>query len=281
MKRLFFLFAFIFIGFGAFGYADNYHTYTPNNQLFIVFEHKKNTFYTDTIPKKKRMNNWYFGEGIGPDFGVNHIMFKDDLISEIPYAGLGVYFLLPLEIIQPNGIYYQRIYFEGGLSSPIRSYRNSPDFSPAKGYRVFNMGFYIDFNYLFRLVKSHHYMGVHYDMNIYTHSVDSDLSSSNVSTSVGLAYIHYNKIFGIPTRLNVTLPILVHQPLIMVAPQVKPFVILNNHFNPSVDIAFFLPIKCGRDNDFILSYTLNYMNINREFSTYHHMKNSINLGFLF
>jgi len=287
MKRLFFLFVFIFIGFGAFGHIhNNSHFCAPNSQLFSLSEYSSRALYADTIPKKKRVDEWYIKDspyGIlryAFDFGGNHTMFKDDFMSDITFGGFGYNGSFSVEMTESSFAFSSNLYLQITPAQPTKSYRNIIAPSELLDYDALYFNFYLNMDILFRLAKTSHYIGSHMSINAYGGNNYYLPPIERYSMSIGFAHTYYSRIFGIPTQINTTLPILIGKISSDEVPNVSsPFFI--DFFNPIVDVMWFFNSKFNENIDFRLSYTFNYINVGRKFSTYRNVTNSISVGVLY
>jgi len=243
--------------------------------------------YADTIPKRKRVDEWYIKDspdGIlryAFDFGGNHTMFKDDFMSDITFGGFGYNGSFTVEMTESSLAGSSGFSLQITPAQPTKSYRDVIAPSELLDYDAlyFNSYLYVDF--LFRLAKTPHYIGSHMNINAYGGNNYDLPPMESFSMSIGFAHTYYNRIFGIPTQINTTLPILImgNTSTDDVPNVSSPF--FTDFFNPIVDVMWFFNSKFNENIDFRLSYTFNYINVGRKFSTYRNVTNAISVGILY
>jgi len=214
--------------------------------------------------------------------GFNQIFIKDNLISSHAYGGYG--FNTSLFIENTN---YERPRMSLGAELIYQQLRN--DFTRGgilHGNLPISHLSYLEFNlpfeYNFRLAESPHYLG--FRLNYSYMQIGLSYTNSSFSTpisdgylSAGAAYFYRSKVFGIPIRANIILPIAA---LGFHSKQYTRFNTLSNYFRPTVQVHLFG--KKAEKGHMRVSYQCRYFNTNRGLDTafrHRHFQNLINVSY--
>jgi len=261
MKRLFFLFAFTFIGLGAFGQADN---------LDLLIEKKK-----PHLKKDWYVSNLYWGKvGLGNNF------LRDRQLSDIPYRGYGFHLGIlnagyTREKVQVSLDFLLDVSFM--LAAPTITPESIPVFSTSSTLVDYN---FLNTDYSFRLAKTGHYIGGHFDIAVNSFSIIPNvIGSTDVFFSTGLVYTNHFNIKNIPIRVNAKLPAIALHHISKeqdIYPKPWQVVGIKNYFAPTISIDFF-PLFLKKDKSFKISYVCSYANFDRKSGEYYQYRNLRNM----
>lgn len=266
MKRLFFLFVFIFIGFGAFGQMDNLQL---DKNIY-------GSLLTDTIPpsfgKEKKLPQ---GDYMLYSLKFYTTTLQDDIASPFLYSGYGGGFNLAFE-------HLGKLYLYGGIGMDILSLR------PANRHQrefLENLNFLNNPNYLrmrfgpliagHSIKNSPHYLGLSFEgefqsisYRIFHGYFDSTVPPSNSRAYLGLSYMYFGKVRKIPFDINVNFPVIITPVVVK-----TPYRNFTDYFNPTLKIDF-MPFRSYGNIE--LSYACEYLNYHRNRDIRHRYRQIIN-----
>jgi len=253
MKRLFFLFVLLFVGFGAFGQINtgeyNYN-YDTAPTLALIFSLK-----------------------------LQQTMLQDNRSSAVLYSGYGGGFNIGYER-------RDKLYFYAAVDMDILLSLPPANRQQRESFDNLNILDYPDYDRIrlgpfiagYSIKNSSHYLGLSFEGQLQSNSYktyqgysDFPLFFENTIAYGGLAYVYFGKIWKIPFDVNVNFP------MVITPVKVKtPYRNFTDYFNPSlkIDFAPFKPLSS--DIGIQLSYACEYLNYYRYRDTRYRYRQVLN-----